>query len=186
MTLVQSFNGAKPAGFRKMLGLGHNKRACLLVTGLDLARPLHATMANGRNMFRLTLPQTDADESLNAIAQWMHGAGALSQQAFYESPLSYNMSFYLLPAGAPYPSLLSEFVLEDYLFGDSRAETATCFDDLMRMLDRDKMANAMRRSLVQDFGMKERGGAPVTWRIHMRQCNHPDHATARIEPAVCV
>jgi hypothetical protein len=186
MRLVESFKAAEPADIRKVLGIRPDKRACLLVTGLDLSQPIHASMANGRNMFRVSLPQNDVDESLNAITQWMRGTGALYQQPFYENRLSYNISFYLMPGGvASYPSLQSEFVLEDYVFGDCRADAASCFDELMRMLDRDKMAEAMRRSLMEDFGMRQRNAAPVLWRMHMRQCNHPDHAAARAEPAVC-
>lgn len=185
--LVQSFKAAKPADLRHVLGIGHDKRACLLVTGLDLSQAIHASMANGRNIFRIGLPQSDVDETLNAITQWMRGTGALYQQPFYENRLSYNISFYLLSGGPSYPSLRSEFVLEDYVFDDSRADTASCFDELMRMLDRDKMAEAMRRSLMEDFGMKQRDSAPALWRTYMRQCNHPDHAAAvRAEPAVCV
>jgi hypothetical protein len=184
MTLVQSFKAAEPADLRKVLGIGHDKRARLLVTGLDLNRPIHASMANGRNMLRVALPQSDVDECLNAITQWMRETGALYQQPFYENRLSYNISFYLVPGGGSYPSLQSEFVLEDYVFGDCRADAASCFDELMRMLDRDKMAEAMRRSLMEDFGMRQRNAAPVLWRMHMRQCNHPDHAAARAEPAV--
>jgi hypothetical protein len=162
-----------------VLGISHEKRACLLVTGLDLIKPIHASMANGQNIFRVGLPQGDVDESLNAITQWMRETGALYQQPFYENRLSYNISFYMMPGGASYPSLRSEFVLEDYVFADCRADAASCFNELMRMLDRDKMAKAMRQSLMEDFGMKQQDATPMSWRTYMRQCNHPDHAAAR-------
>ncbi|PZO86988.1 MAG: hypothetical protein DI626_05090 [Micavibrio aeruginosavorus] len=115
--------------------------------------------------------ETEANEALNSITTWMIETSALSAAENHAS----HIGFYKCSAdGEVYASLRQDFYAEDFLFPDRRPEHAQGFDDLMRMLDRDRLGDAMLESLANDFGMRIREEAPMFWRRDIRICNHPD------------
>lgn len=150
----------------------------LLVTGLYLGNLDSARKATKELVYvQPLLSDDEANETLNKITQWMSVNNALDQRGFHnERRFDYNITFLLLPAGdEQHLSVVENFYLEDYLFDHCHREQASHLDDLMRMLDRDKMAGAMLKSLNEDFGMWKRDDAPLFWRRDIRQCSHPDH-----------
>ena len=121
--------------------------------------------------------KNEAHEALNSISAWMKTYDVMNQHKIHgNNRYDYNITFARLPAGGnSYLSVVNNFFLTDYVFDHNHPEDAGHFDDLMRMLDRDKMAGVMLESLKNDFGMKEREHAPLFWRRDMRQCSHPDY-----------
>ncbi len=113
----------------------------------------------------------EANEVLNGITGWMMETSALAASENHAS----HVAFYKCSVdGESYASRRQDFYAEDFLFPDRQPGDAQCFDDLMRMLDRDRMGDAMLHSLIHDFGMEARHDAPMFWRRDIRVCSHPD------------
>ncbi len=149
----------------------------LLVTGLFLGSSINTIKADRSLVYAQPLTEEgEANETLNAVSRWLRDNNALDQRPIHgERRFDYNITFYKAPAGASFLSVVNDFYLEDYIFAHNHPEQAGHVDDLMRMLDRDKLAEAMLKTLKEDFGLMERVDAPLFWRRDMRMASHPDH-----------
>lgn len=124
----------------------------------------------------LLSPCDEANEMLNTVSLWMKNANMLDQRRQYGDDFEkFNVSLYRV-SDAPtcYPSLVGEYLLKDYIFPDRQMSDAGSFDDFMKMLDRDRLAEDMRKTLVHEFNMPLRADAPLFWRRDLRQVSHPD------------
>lgn len=144
----------------------------LVVTMLDLHDTKGAPdMDRSRALIIPLTPETEANEVLNGITIWMMEVSALAAQENHAS----HVAFYGCPSDSgSYVSRRQDFYAEDFLFPDRNPGDAQDFDELMRMLDRDRMGDAMFHSLIHDFGLQARESAPMFWRRDIRICCHPD------------
>ena len=178
MNIMQSFDAARaaiapvPATVNESGG-----RDYLVMTCRDIREVRSIAELGSREAYMHPLSFRDeANEALNSMTRWLVQENGLDQRAeFGEQTERYNLGLYRMSdASLTYPSLVEEFVLDDYLFPDRRLSDAGCFDDLMRMVDRDRLALEMRDALVGAFGMPLREDAPNFWRRDIRQASHPD------------
>lgn len=119
----------------------------------------------------------EANEILNGITHWIREHNSLDQRGLHgDKRYDYNISFYRRDKeDTSSIFLVKSFYLQDFIFDHNHPADATGIDDLMRMLDRDKLAAAMLDTLKEDFGINARKHAPLFWRRDIRECSHPDY-----------
>lgn len=179
MNIRHPFEIACTAPLRTFLRQPTNENSdYLLVSGLYLEKLRHSIMANKSNVFAMPLnPSNEAHEALNSISSWMKKHDVMNQNAIHgDNHYDYNITFTRMSAEDDSRlTVVRNFFLTDYLFDHCHPADARNFDELMHMLDRDKMAEEMLAVLKDEFSMTARDNAPLFWRRDMRQCSHPDH-----------
>ena len=178
MNFLQDFDFARARNVSGISQITDEPQDYLVVTARNLSDVRSLREIDSATAFIHPLSIVDeANEMLNSVSKWIRETNAMDQRGLHgESRDQYTIGFYKISDDVhAYASLINDFPLEDFLFPDRSPHDAHCFDDMMRMLDRDKLAEAMRKTLVEEFDMPVREDAPLFWRRDLRLCSHPDH-----------
>lgn len=148
----------------------------MVVSPMDVMAPQNNRPSNNMWLFTAAYDEEqNAGTVMRNLGAWIKETKAFDQQGLYCADFEkYNLTLYKLPDGEPsYPGVVGEFFFMDYLFDDRRPEDVHSFDDLMWMLDRDKMALAMERTVLEDLGQTRVAAPEPCWIADFRTCCHP-------------
>ncbi len=131
--------------------------------------------ANQVNVFSVTNKGEPLDAVLNEITEAMLKNDTFDQRAvFGEARQHYQFTLWQ-EEGVQHQT----FYLKDFLFAHNTLDQAHDQDSFMRMIDRDPLGEAMRRTLLQ-FGLPDTAHAPYEetptpcwWRRTIRNISHP-------------
>lgn len=177
MNLRHPFDKSTSVTVHDMLGISAGSRQDhFVVSTIDIQDMVKLAGYGATAVHVLPLKKSEnAQNMLNRVSGWINESGALDQRPLHgDRREEYSISFYRLTAGSPYPSLIGHFFLEEHLFPDRHPFHAGCFDDFMRMLDRDRMGGEMLKTLVEDFELPLKKNIPATWVQDLRAASHPD------------
>lgn len=134
--------------------------------------------ANLVNVFSFSKEEQAVDGVLNDITDAMLKEDAFDQRAAFGDNRQYYQ-FTLWEAGGLQHQT---FYLKDFLFDHNSHDQAQDQGSFMRMLDRDRLGEAMRQTLVHQFGLTDTAHAPYEeaptacwWRRTIRTISHPDY-----------
>lgn len=176
MNLRHPFDKSRSLTVQDMLGIpASTRKDHLVVSTIDIQDMVKLAAYGATAVHVVPLKKSEGAQGLlNGVARWIRESGALDQRNIHaDQREEYGVSFYRIMAGSPYPALLSHFVLEEHLFPDRSPSDVWRFEDLMRMLDRDRLGGAMLKALIEDFEIPLKKNA-AAWADDLRAASHPD------------
>lgn len=117
---------------------------------------------------------TNVDDVMSKVVSWLTRERALDQAALYGDELSdYNITMVRFPKDS-FPGVVGQYHFTEFLLAGRTLNDIETVNDLMWLLDRDRMALAMREAMVEDMEMVDT--APdLSWLANLQTCCHPAH-----------
>jgi hypothetical protein len=115
---------------------------------------------------------TNVDTVMKQVVSWLTRERALDQAALYGNELSdYNITMVRFQKDS-FPGVVGQYYFTEFLLAERTEEDIKTLDDLMWLLDRDRMALAMREAMVENMEMTD--PAPdLSWLANLQTCCHP-------------